>query len=60
MYWSGSESDMWNGWVEKFAELCSHEDDGVRAVAEIGRAYAQRRREEALEEERLEAIYGRF
>jgi hypothetical protein len=58
--WSGLQSVMWDGWAEQFAELCSHEDVGVRAAAEIGREYARQRRDRALEGERLEAIYGRF
>jgi hypothetical protein len=53
------ESLMWQEWAEQFAKLCSHEDTGVRAAAEVGREHAQKRREKALEEERLEAIYGR-
>ena len=58
--WSGSESAMWSEWAVQFASLCSHEDAGVRAASQVGRSHAQQRREEALERERLESIYGRF
>jgi hypothetical protein len=51
MSWSGTESGMWNTWAEQFGALLAHEDEGVRAVAEIGQAYAQQQRQKAVEEE---------
>lgn len=57
--WEDSESAMWRDWEQQFATLCSHEHAGIRSAAEVGRAYAHRRYEEARERERLEAIYGR-
>lgn len=56
--WSGNESDMWEHWIDQFSELLSHEDEGVRSVAERGVAYARERKRRALGEERNEAVYG--
>lgn len=56
--WVGSESRMWTGWVERFDRLCSHEDERIRKVGEAGRAYAKGHLEQALAQEREEAIYG--
>ncbi len=55
--WSGNESDMWERWVGWFSELLSHEDEGVRSVAERGVAYAQQKKNRALSEERDEEVY---
>jgi hypothetical protein len=57
--WSGSESAMWSDWEQQFATLCTHEHIGIRAAGEAGSAYARERKEQALESERWEAIYGR-
>ena len=59
MSWSGSESAMWNTLEEQFNALLAHEDESVRAAAEIGQAYAQQQRRKAMEEERYEDVYGR-
>jgi hypothetical protein len=56
--WSGDESALWAEWVEKFDRLCLHEDACIRKVGEVGRAKAAASRDRALEQERLEAIYG--
>lgn len=56
--WSGNESDMWEGWIERFSELLSHEEERVRSVAEQGVAYARKQKRRALGEERDEAVYG--
>lgn len=56
--WTGNESDMWERWVGWFLESLSHEDEGVRSVAELGVAYAQREKNRALGEEREEDVYG--
>lgn len=49
---------MWERWIGRFSELLSHEEDGVRSVAEHGVAHARERKRCALGEERDEAIYG--
>jgi len=41
------------------ASLLAHEDEGVRAAAEIGQDYAQQQRRKAMEEERYEDGSGR-
>jgi hypothetical protein len=56
--WSGKESAMWAEWVERFGQLCSHEDERIRRVGEAGRAKAEASWDRALERERNEAIYG--
>jgi hypothetical protein len=56
--WSGNESDMWEHWNERFSELLSHEEEGVRSIAELGVAHARERKRQALGEERDEAVYG--
>jgi hypothetical protein len=56
--WSGNESDMWERWIGRFSELLSHEEEGVRSVAEHGVAHARERKRRALGEERDEAVYG--
>ena len=56
--WNGNESDMWADWVERFDRLCSHEDERVRRIGELGKANAKASREEALKRERKEAVYG--
>ena len=56
--WTGNESDVWERWVSRFSELLSHEDEGVRSVAELGVAHAQREKNRALGEEREEDVYG--
>ncbi len=56
--WVGSESKMWSSWAERFDKLCSHEDERIRDVGQAGRAYAMRNFEQALRQERKEAVYG--
>lgn len=56
--WSGNESDTWERWISQFSELLSHEDEGVRSVAERGVACARERKRRALGEEWNEAVYG--
>jgi hypothetical protein len=57
--WSGSESDMWSRWVERFETLCSHEDEKIRQIGEYGRDSASSRQKDALKREKHEAILGR-
>jgi len=56
--WSGNESDRWAGWVERFDHLCLHEDERIRKIGATGKANAQAAQEQALAEERKEAVYG--
>jgi len=56
--WVGSESGMWSGWVARFDKLCSHEDERIRKVGEVGKAYATQNLEQSLSQERREAVYG--
>ena len=56
--WSGNESNMWAGWVERFDPLCSHEDERIRKIGEVGKAKAEALRDNALKRERHEAVYG--
>ena len=56
--WIGSESEMWSGWVERFERLCSHEDERIREVGEMGKAHMEENLRRALNRERQEAIYG--
>ena len=60
MEWSGNESDMWQGWIDKFDPLCLHEDEQIRQIGIIGRDYAMEQRTKALEQERREAVFGRL
>jgi len=57
--WVGKESDRWADWIERFDRLCSHEDERIRKVGEVGRATVEERRDHALKQERNEAIYGK-
>lgn len=56
--WSGEESKMWEGWLQHFDKLCSHENARIRQIGEVGKRDVTRRRGEALRRERHEAIYG--
>lgn len=60
MSWSGKESNMWAGWIEKFSRLCEDKDPNIRMVGEIGQRDAKDNQERALERERKEAIHGRI
>lgn len=57
--WSGNESDMWAGWVEKFDQLSANDDVDIKRIAEIGKANAEAARDRALNQEKQWAIYGR-
>jgi hypothetical protein len=54
----GKESMMWAEWIERWTQICSHEDEQIREVGEAGKDFAQARYEEALKRERDEAVYG--
>jgi len=56
--WSGDESKMWQGWVEKFETLCSHSDERIRQIGAVGKKRAETRMYRAQNDEKLEAIYG--
>lgn len=57
--WTGSESSMWQEWVERFELLFSHPDETIRQIGIAGRNRAQSAMERARERERREAVYGR-
>lgn len=56
--WSGKESNERKKWVDRFDKLCSYPDNGIRAIAEAGKAYAEQEMQDALRREKLEEIYG--
>ena len=56
--WSGDESVLWDEWMNRFASLRIHQDERIRYIGEIGQNRMVENRKRALEEERLEAIYG--
>ncbi len=56
--WSGKASAKWQEWKNRFEQLFEHEDEQIRAVSEAGKAIAEARLQNALEEERNEEIYG--
>jgi hypothetical protein len=56
--WSGSEADMWAGWMRAFESLLSHDDPRLRRVAQIGYDRAKAEYERALAREQREDIYG--
>ncbi len=49
---------MWQSWLEAFAVLSEHQHRGVAKVGKLGHPEALRRRDSALERERLEQVYG--
>lgn len=57
--WSGSESEMWDGWVAKFAALENDDSPNLRAVGQQGAAIAGSYRITAERRERMEAVFGR-
>lgn len=56
--WSGNESDHYNGWLQAFERLLSHDDRRIREIGDVGVEYSRARREEALKKEKIEEIYG--
>lgn len=58
--WTGNESDMWAGWLERLEPLTLHEDERIRAIGEIARVRVEERRREALAQERRAAVFGRW
>lgn len=56
--WSGNESDMWEKWIGWFSELLSHDNEGIRSVAEHGVAHAWEKKQQAVREEQDEEVYG--
>ena len=57
--WSGSESQLYAVWSDDFGKLLSHREHVIRQVGELGRQWAIKTRDELVEEERLDAVYGR-
>jgi hypothetical protein len=56
--WVGSESNMWQGWVDDFEALAAHPDPRIREIGQIGAAKAGERKGAAVASERREAVYG--
>lgn len=56
--WSGDESAYWARWAQSFEPLLTHSDIRIRAIGQTGRDRALTARDKALDEERLEGIYG--
>jgi hypothetical protein len=56
--WWGPESARRKEWVDRFSELFSNPDERIRKIGEIGKAGAELALQRALEQERLEIIYG--
>ncbi len=56
---SGLESALYAFWSDDFEKLLSHDDPVIRRVGELGHRWAIETRERLVEEERLEAVYGR-
>jgi hypothetical protein len=54
----GAESTRWAEWVERFDRLCALEDESLKEIGRVGKGIAQKHREQALLEERHEAVYG--
>jgi hypothetical protein len=56
--WHGSESSMWQSWVDAFAALAKHPDPRLQQVARIGMERTVRQRDAARVRERAEAVHG--
>lgn len=56
--WTGKRSLEMKKWVDRFAILSTHENEGVREVGRIGMEAAEQERQETLQRERQEEIYG--
>lgn len=56
--WTGKASSRWQTWADRFRTLESHDDPGLQRVAAAGREIAEIRIREALEDERMEDLYG--
>lgn len=58
--WSGNTSDMWAEFSDKFGILLQDTDERIREIGMIARRRALASQEQALKQERREAIYGGF
>lgn len=56
--WSGKESDMWQGWINSFSKLLTHNDLRIRQAGQIGIERSEARRQQSLREERDKDVYG--
>ncbi len=56
--WTGSESSMWQDWVEQFERLATNRDDRIRRVGSVGATAARARAETAAQRERRQDIHG--
>jgi len=58
-FW-GKKSNMWNECIEKYSLLCDNENGQIVEIGKIVCDYAEKQKENALEKEREEDIYGRY
>ena len=56
----GSEKDHWHRWAERFAELETHDDEGVRDVARQAAQHAVQEMERARDQGEQEERGGRW
>lgn len=56
--WRGKESLIRKEWVERFETLCSHVDERIREVGQIGKTEAEVEPQNALSMEREEDNFG--
>ena len=57
--WSRSESILYAVWSDDFGKLLLHEEYVIRRVRELGHQWVIKTQDELIENERLEAVYGR-
>ena len=58
-FWSGPRSAYHAVWADDFEKLLSHEERVIREVGELGHQRAIETRDKLVEEEHMEAVYGR-
>lgn len=57
--WVGEISDMWQGWINDFEHLRTHQDSRIRSVADLAIEKIRELQVKARKEEREEAVFGR-
>lgn len=57
--WVGEISDMWQGWINDFEPLATHEDPRIRSVADLATRKIREYQITARKRERQEAVFGR-
>lgn len=56
--WIGSESAMWNGWVQALERAANTDDQEVRDIVAVAYEQAVEKRDLALAKEKREAVFG--